>query len=965
MIVMLRKSVASKFNLLIVLSVVITVAISSVSITIYLMHRYAEDVIEKDRLHMKGLASSVKGFIDHAFSLNYLLSINPEIIEHVASAPQEFSKRAADYHRQYDTSSGFNDRSGPPLLVKTQMMYDFVELFFVQDAVGDQTSRSYGPLGHRGQRWWFRKITENQNYRSFMSKSYYSMTGDKPVASAFHPIYRDGRFIGVMGTDINFDELQGMVQNYLDSKDLYAVVVDTEGAIIAHPDRNKLRELYNLNKLTKNVLIRDETGGSIQDKSGHHQTKEVKLDWDDRVSGIVTDALNGNSGIEQNIRLDGKDSTIYYEPIPLPGWNSGNHYSLLLIRDNSSLLTAKITILAFVLLFTALALFVFIFFFRIQFRKIVLNPLGKLVDSMKHARFAGYEDVKLGTHDEFELLGDTYNQMRKSLSQASDELSEVNERLEQLVDERTAELKQVNEKLLQDIVKREQIEKALQQSEERYRTLVENTLDGYFICQIPSGKFLFLNHRICSLSGYTMQEGLNLTIWDVIDPEAHDKIAELIRARLDGRFMKFDRRIYSAIRKDGSIFRAEVSTSLVTFQGQTAVQGVLRDITEQERLQEQLQKAERLQAIGTLAGGIAHDFNNLLMGIQGRTSLMLLDVDEFHVFHEQLKGIENYVQRAVDLTNQLLGFAMGGKYQVAPVDLNRLIENSIDMFARTKKELSIHTSFQEDIWSAEVDKNQIDQVLLNLFVNAWQAMPGGGQLYIRTRNMILDEKFVKPFHVEPGRYVEIEVADTGIGMDDDTCKRIFDPFFTTKERGRGTGLGLASAYGIINNHGGIISAHSEIGKGTSFTMYLPASSKTARKPEIEPERQLSGEGVILLIDDESMILDVGKALLERLGYEVLVADGGRKGLEIFRQQSRDIDLVILDMVMPDMSGGETYERLKEMDPHVNVLLASGYSMDGVANDILEQGTQNFIQKPFDIQKLSRKVSQALLNPASR
>jgi signal transduction histidine kinase/ActR/RegA family two-component response regulator len=459
-----------------------------------------------------------------------------------------------------------------------------------------------------------------------------------------------------------------------------------------------------------------------------------------------------------------------------------------------------------------------------------------------------------------------------------------------------------------------------------------------------------------------MEQGKNLTVWQVIDPAAHDQIAGLIQDRLNGKFMKFDRRIYTLIRKDGSVFRAEVSTSLVTFQGQTAVQGVLRDITEQERLQEQLQKAERMQSIGTLAGGIAHDFNNLLMGVQGRTSLMLLDVDNSHPFHGQLKGIEDHVKRAADLTNQLLGFAMGGKYQVAPVDLNRLIQENISMFARTKKELSINLKFQEKIWSAAIDRSQIDQVLLNLYVNAWQAMPGGGRLYIQTQNCRLDDKFVKPFHVEPGKYIEISITDTGVGMDGETRKRIFDPFFTTKERGRGTGLGLASAYGIIKNHEGIITVRSEKGKGTTFTIYLPVSDIPVREVRIAPEEQLSGAGTILLIDDEEMILDVGKALLQKLGYQVLVAASGRKGLEIYRQNPAKIDLIILDMIMPEMNGGETYERLREIDPRVKVLLSSGYTMDGVANDILKQGPHCFIQKPFDIKKLSRKVRKALQNP---
>ena len=954
-----RKSVASKFNLLIILFVVVSITVSSVTITFLLLHRYTEDVIEKDRLHMKGLASSVKGFIDHAFTLNYLLSINPEIVENLATAPHDWSQRVAEYNRHYDTSLALKDNSGPRLLVHTQKTYDFVELFFVQDAAGDQTSRSFGPLGHRGERWWFRKITAHRTYRSFMSKSYYSMTGDKPVASAFHPIFKDNRFIGVMGTDINFDKLQNMVENYLDAKDLYAVVIDTEGVIIAHPDGNKLRELYNLNRLTKNILVRDQKGESIQDKSGHHQTREVKLDWDASVARIAADALSGNSGMADNVRLDGQNSTIYYEPIRLPGQDAAAHYSLLLIRDNSSLMKAKLSISAFVFLFTALAIFIFIFFFRIQFRKIILKPLATLVSSMQEAEAAKHHDLVLGTSDEFQLLGETYNKMRNNLARANNKLAAINESLELLVEQRTTELKSANRQLLEDIAKRKQIEKALRESEARYRSLVENTLDGYFIYQLPSGRFLFLNRRICKLFGYSLEEGLKLTVWDVIDPEAHDYINRRMQERLQGKFMKFDRRTIKVIHKDGFTFRAEVSTSMVTFQNRTAVQGVLRDVTEQENLQEQLQKAERMQAIGRLAGGIAHDFNNLLMGIQGRTSLMLLDLYQGHPHYEQLKGIEDHVKRAVALTSQLLGFARGGKYQVAPIDLNQLIEENLAMFARTRKELSIDTKFQENIWPVEVDKNQIDQVLLNLYVNAWQAMPGGGHLLVQTRNCRLDDKFVQPFKVPSGRYVEITVTDTGVGMDNETRKRIFDPFFTTKEGGRGTGLGLASAYGIVKNHDGIITVQSEQGKGATFTIYLQATDKPVKEEKDAAEAPAAGEGTILLIDDEEMILDVGKSMLEKLGYHVLAAAAGGQAVEIYRKRAHEIDLIILDLIMPEMNGRETYDRLKEIAPGAKVLFSSGYSKEGVADALLRDAAAGFIQKPFDMEKLSRNVRQAL------
>jgi CheY-like chemotaxis protein len=288
-----------------------------------------------------------------------------------------------------------------------------------------------------------------------------------------------------------------------------------------------------------------------------------------------------------------------------------------------------------------------------------------------------------------------------------------------------------------------------------------------------------------------------------------------------------------------------------------------------------------------------------------------------------------------------------------------LIQQNIELFARTKKELSINTKYQQDVWTVEVDKNQIDQVLLNLYVNAWQAMPGGGHLFIQTKNCNLDAQFVKPYQVAPGRYVEITVTDTGVGMDDETRKRIFDPFFTTKVRGRGTGLGLASAYGIIKNHDGIIKVQSDRGKGSTFTVYLPASDKPVNESASVAEQPAAGSGTILLVDDEEMILGVGKSMLERLGYRVLTAGSGSEAIKIFRQDPAQIDLVILDLIMPELNGGETYERLKEIDPLIRVLFSSGYSKDGVASEILKDATACFIQKPFDLEKLSRNVRQAL------
>jgi len=281
------------------------------------------------------------------------------------------------------------------------------------------------------------------------------------------------------------------------------------------------------------------------------------------------------------------------------------------------------------------------------------------------------------------------------------------------------------------------------------------------------------------------------------------------------------------------------------------------------------------------------------------------------------------------------------------------------MFGRTRKDITIHEKYEDNLWAVEVDQGQIEQVLLNILVNAWQAMPDGGNLYIQTVNSIIDENLSDPYGVKPGKYVKVSATDTGIGMDKQVVKRIFDPFFTTKEVSRGTGLGLASAYGIINNHGGFIDVNSEINQGSTFNVYLPASNKKTLSDKKQKEIILKGDETILLVDDEDVIVDVGLSLLEILGYEVLVATSGKEALEIFEDNLAKVDLVILDMVMPKMDGSQTFKMLKERNPEIKVLLSSGYSINGKASEIMSMGCNGFIQKPFKMGDLSIKMREIL------
>ncbi len=382
-------------------------------------------------------------------------------------------------------------------------------------------------------------------------------------------------------------------------------------------------------------------------------------------------------------------------------------------------------------------------------------------------------------------------------------------------------------------------------------------------------------------------------------------------------------------------------------------------IREKEQLQDQLLQAQKLKAIGTLAGGIAHDFNNLLMGIQGNVDMMTLDMEPDHAHRGRLDIIRDCVRSGTGLTQQLLGFARLGKYEVKPTDTNALIKKSADMFGRTRQELRIISNFQPDVWALSVDRGQIEQVLLNLFINAWQAMPDGGTIYLETANETLGKHQVVTHRVSPGNYVRISIRDTGIGMDKEILPRIFDPFFTTKTMKRGTGLGLASAYGIVRNHGGYIDVTSEIGHGSTFTIYLKALNETIAKSAIRSETPRTGHETVLLVDDDPLIVDVGRAMLSALGYDVLTAGSGKSAIRVYQEHHDRISLVILDMIMPEMGGGRTYDQLKLINPDIQVLLASGYSIDGQASEILKRGCKGFIQKPFGLQSLSEKMRRIL------
>jgi PAS domain S-box-containing protein len=508
-----------------------------------------------------------------------------------------------------------------------------------------------------------------------------------------------------------------------------------------------------------------------------------------------------------------------------------------------------------------------------------------------------------------------------------------------------------------DISSRKQAEQELKNSEEKYRQLVQYSNDAIYI--LYNRKFDLINEKFKEMFSVTLED-VNRPDFDFLElvaPKSRPHIEERNKKLARGEEVS-PRYYFTALAKDGREIEVEASIAYMKYKDSMASQGILRDVTERKRMEEKLHQVQKLEAIGTLAGGIAHDFNNMLMGVQGRVSLMLLKTDSPSLI-ENLKSIEEYIDSAAELTRQLLSFARGGKYELKPLNINKLIARTSRMFGRTKKEIKIHEKYFDDIRTVEADAGQIEQVLLNLYVNAWQAMPGGGNLYLETGNINITENDSNSFQGRPGNYVKISVTDNGIGMDEAVMARIFDPFFTTKQAGRGTGLGLATVYGIIKNHGGFIDVYSEVGRGTTFSIYLPVTGKAPWEKQISREKIWKGSGAVLLVDDEKMILNVAVPLLNGLGYEAFTASSGQEAIEIYQNNKDGIDLIILDIVMPDIGGEETFNRLKEINPRVKVLLSSGYSVNEQAAGILKRGADGFIQKPFDIERLSRKMKEIL------
>jgi PAS domain S-box-containing protein len=545
-----------------------------------------------------------------------------------------------------------------------------------------------------------------------------------------------------------------------------------------------------------------------------------------------------------------------------------------------------------------------------------------------------------------------------SLTKSLKENQELNAQLENKLDELNAKTRELVE-----------ANRELNLSESRFRVLVEHAPDAIVVYDVAENRFVDANTNAERLFGRGREELLASgpeRFYSSSQPDGlplAESMEKMIRRAVAGETLLFERAVHNAEGKD---LLCEVRLVRLPFTDRSLLRASFIDITERRKLEEQLRQSQKMESVGRLAGGIAHDFNNLLTVITGYSELLLGQLGEKLSLRKEVEEIKRAGERAAALTHQLLAFSRQQVLQPKVLDLNEVVSQIEKMLRRLIDEsVELRTVLGPGLWKVNADPGQIEQVLVNLVVNARDAMPGGGKITIETANVFLDEEYSRGhLPAQPGSYVMLAISDTGMGMDEETMSQVFEPFFTTKGLGKGTGLGLSTVYGIVKQSMGYIWAYSEPGKGSTFKVYFPRTEDREEAPYKggSPVEELRGENTILVVEDEESIRNLACAVLRRYGYTVLPAGNGEEALRVAGEHEGEISLLLTDVVMPRMGGRELYERIRQQLPGIKVLYMSGYTDDAIVHHgVLEEGTA-FLQKPYSPISLVRKVKEVLETP---
>ncbi len=552
-----------------------------------------------------------------------------------------------------------------------------------------------------------------------------------------------------------------------------------------------------------------------------------------------------------------------------------------------------------------------------------------------------------------------------SLQQELEERHQIEVNLKNLTDELELRVRERTMELENEIRDRIVAEEAAKSSERKFKTLFQNAADPIYIADME-GRMIAANDQASRELGYSQDELLLLGVSDIDALDQPDHGAKFFQMVCEYGKASFET-IHK--RKDGSSFIAEVNARLIDYDGQPAILGIARNLTERkeaeaekDNLMAQLSQSQKIESIGRLAGGIAHDFNNLLTPIIGYSELLMHDIPPGNRGMEKVERIRQASDKAKILIQQLLSFGRKQILEMKTIDLNQVVSSFYEILRRTIREnIDIRLNMTQDSYGIHADKNQIEQIIMNLAVNAQDAIENKGTITIETAPVVLDEEYVRQHAgVKPGRFLMLAVTDTGCGMDKETLKKIYEPFFTTKITGEGTGLGLSTVYGLVKQHEGSIWVYSEPGKGSAFKIYFPivdAEPVDELQPALEHVVMKSANHTVLLVEDSEMVRDMVHELLRDLGFDMIVAEGPKQALKMIGQ--KQIDLLVTDVVMPDMTGPELHNKLLKSQPGMKTLYMSGYTNNVVIHHgVLDEGA-NFIQKPFAVNDLAIKVKNIL------
>ena len=772
--------------------------------------------------------------------------------------------------------------------------------------------------------------------KDFSKSSYFLKTKEKPVyveglrrdtqiarlspeskgwtVSLSVPIKYEGKILGVLISFIKWSSIESMLAETSVGKTGFVFMVDHDRNLICHPSREYYTQPIGGPKIDLPLLDKALQNGERSAAITIHNVRSGKKDY--QIVGMAYPRWEGHlAGLGWQL-VAGADTSETMAFLPA-------------IIHNLTLVGICITLL--------------VLGFAFWSARRMVAPISALADRVSQVR-SGDRTVDF------------------SMVKADEELSPLIKAIEQyhlMVEQRTQELVRINEQLKREIQERIWAEESKRESERRYRSLFEESKDAIFLVK-PEGEIIDVNKAGLELFGADKKRILE---GNVLHYYKTPSDREKLRSELDQK--GFVREYPVTIKRENGTERECQVTSSVFKDNQGVHLGyftIARDVTESNLMERQLFHAQKMEAVGTLAGGIAHDFNNLLQVINGFAELAMIEVKEDSEVHAQLLQIKKAAHIAAELTQGLLMFSRRVESKLKPVNLNEELKKVVKMLERAlPKTIEIHLDLFQPLSTVNADPAQLHQVIMNLAVNARDAMPSGGRLSLETRNVYLDEEYCRS-HIDtaPGNYVALRVSDTGIGMDEKTKLHIFDPFFSTKEISKGTGLGLSIVFGIIKNHGGNIICYSEPGRGTTFSLYLPIIEMLEDSVEMEKEGPLpQGKETILLVDDEESVRNLASKILQRFGYSVLSAANGREGLNLFIKEKNRIDLVLLDLIMPEMNGRDCLREILRAAPRTKVIIASGYSADGEIDHALEDGAITSIKKPYLMRELLETVRNVL------